>query len=392
VSLFYSRSENFQPKSGRIDPFGAPLPPPLGKTKDYGVRLSLLGGRLSAKINWYDTTVANDTLPEFGTFYWLSATEAWGYQFARQALADGGNGALTFAGGYTPVLGQTAAEAKADGIAIASAYLNPVNQPADSFYQLYGIDRSQWSGNISFTDPARLGVTVTGSTRSQGTEYEFTAQPLPNWNITFNFSQTQAQSHGLADSLAAWIEQRWAVFNTPVSGTSRPAVIGDLRMWWNDPSTQTVRQAFHDNVWIPYRLYRAKENSDVSELRPRRFNLVTDYTFRTGRLEGTKVGGACRWQDRVVLGYPVLPDATETSAQPFDLSHPYLGSNETAVDLWIGYERKLSPKIHWRCQLNVSNAFAKSGLIPISVQPDGSMAAGRIAEPRTWTVTNSISF
>jgi len=40
----------------------------------------------------------------------------------------------------------------------------------------------------------------------------------------------------------------------------------------------------------------------------------------------------------------------------------------------------------------VNNAFGKKDLIPINVQPDGRLAAGRIPPPTKWTVTNSISF
>jgi outer membrane receptor protein involved in Fe transport len=62
------------------------------------------------------------------------------------------------------------------------------------------------------------------------------------------------------------------------------------------------------------------------------------------------------------------------------------------VDLWIGYERRIAKHLTWRLQLNVSNLFAKKDLIPVSVEPDGSMAYGRIPAPRTWTLTNSFSF
>ena len=144
---------------------------------------------------------------------------------------------------------------------------------------------------------------------------------------------------------------------------------------------------------MPYSIYRATDNSSVSESRPWRFNLISDYTFSEGRFNGLKPGTAYRWQDREVVGCPVFPGAGSTPTAPvYGLAHPFLGTVETSIDLWIGYERKFAKKCTWRTQLNVNNVFAKRGLIPVIVQPDGSLAAGRIPAPTLWMLTNSIPF
>jgi len=41
---------------------------------------------------------------------------------------------------------------------------------------------------------------------------------------------------------------------------------------------------------------------------------------------------------------------------------------------------------------NVRNLFYCSEMIPVSAEPDGTTAAARIPEPRTWEVTNSLAF
>jgi hypothetical protein len=43
-------------------------------------------------------------------------------------------------------------------------------------------------------------------------------------------------------------------------------------------------------------------------------------------------------------------------------------------------------------QLNVRNLGVNRKLIPVAAQPDGSIAAYRIAEPMTWTLTNRFEF
>ena len=91
------------------------------------------------------------------------------------------------------------------------------------------------------------------------------------------------------------------------------------------------------------------------------------------------------------LGYPVIPGANGLAS--FDLSQPYYGPSEDALDLWLSYERKITSKIDWRIQLNVYNVGKKDGLIPISVQPDGhTWASVRIAPVQEWALTNTFSF
>jgi hypothetical protein len=62
------------------------------------------------------------------------------------------------------------------------------------------------------------------------------------------------------------------------------------------------------------------------------------------------------------------------------------------VDFWAGYQHKLVHNVVWRIQLNVRNVFATEKMSRVTVQPDGSPAAYRIAEPRTFALSNTFSF
>ncbi|KAF0094360.1 MAG: TonB-dependent receptor plug [Puniceicoccaceae bacterium 5H] len=131
----------------------------------------------------------------------------------------------------------------------------------------------------------------------------------------------------------------------------------------------------------------------MPELRPWRLNLVTNYTFKEGPLQGINIGGAYRWQDEVVLGYGIVNNGTEDDPDwQYDLSNKYYGDTEDDIDFWIGYERDLTDTLRWRIQLNVRNAFADNELIPVTVQPDGSPGGYRIKEGTSWFLTNTISF
>ena len=372
ISLFYNKSENFQPAAGRVDVLGNPLSAPSGETEDYGFVIRTLNNKLSFKVNWYETNVTNDKLDNFDGDYMLAAAEAWGYMFAKQAIEGWGN----FSNPYVPGPGQTQEEAIAEQELATSTYMANVNM---DFMNTYNINLDNWNSWMNWINPA--GLTITGDTASEGTEYEVIYQPLPNWNISFNASKTSAERVNMAGSIASWVEERWAFYQGPA---------GLVRMWNNDYSPgETIRGKFGREFMAPYNLYRRQEGSDVPELRPWRFSLVTNYAFNDGVLKGFNMGASYRWQDEIILGYPVI----EIDGEPnFDLDNPYHGDSEGNVDLWAGYERMLTDKIHWRIQVNVRNAFQENDLIPITVQPDGSSAAFRIQNEATWTVSNTFSF
>ena len=128
----------------------------------------------------------------------------------------------------------------------------------------------------------------------------------------------------------------------------------------------------------------------AGELRKWRYNVVSNYSFRTGTFKGAGVGGGYRWADKIIIGYPVVANGQLAS---FDLTKPYYGPKESFVDLWASYEHKATEKINWKIQLNVRNLGKKDGLIPISVQPDGqTWASVRVSPVQEWFVTNTFSF
>jgi hypothetical protein len=155
--------------------------------------------------------------------------------------------------------------------------------------------------------------------------------------------------------------------------------------------------SWNGNFLASYNALKQLEGNYSSELRPWRFNFVTSYDFTEGGLKGLTVGGGYRWQDRNVIGYPVILLPVEAGVRSqesivYDIDHPYYGPRLSSFDFWIAYQRKLSPKLTWRIQLNVRDAFAGKKLIPLSTQPDGTVAAWGIAPSQTWMITNTLMF
>ena len=449
VSLAYNKSSNFQVTDTRRDIYGNPIANPTGATKDYSVLISTKDGKYSFRAVKYETSVQNgstqldlsgfagmvnqgvkfrnvflyqmsgytwDTREQTNNtpgqrFFWTPAyVDAGG-----RPVADlNGNGGST-AG--TTLETQAQADAHRDAVIrawndiqktlTASGYFGAWNYGTGPTTLSALTDRATYAATLTLTGSpdgkpipsaqyqpvisslanysptAPQGLAVTADTQSKGYEFELTANPTPNWRITFNAAQTVAVRTNVGgpvlDALVAYMDTQMA------------GIAGDMRQFnGNYVANNEVRQNWA-NWRGQYTLLKLQEGSAASELRKWRYNVVTNYSFTHGKLKGAGVGGGYRWQDKVVIGYPVIP-GTGTLAN-FDLTKPYYGPTEGAIDLWASYERKLTKKINWKIQANVSNAGKHNRLIPISVEPDGmTWAAARVAPVQEWFVTNTFSF
>ena len=130
-----------------------------------------------------------------------------------------------------------------------------------------------------------------------------------------------------------------------------------------------------------------QRGQSAPEISPWRFNLITNYAFIEGPLKGVNVGGGYRWQDETIIGYGLKDDADE-----LDVNKPIYGESEGYLDLWVGYQRKLTDSVDWRIQINARNVGQDTSLTPVSANPDGTYATMRIVEGTTWSITNTFSF
>lgn len=157
-------------------------------------------------------------------------------------------------------------------------------------------------------------------------------------------------------------------------------------MWWG--GDRTFREYFQESVWAAYQFQAQTNGKLVAEMAPWTFNIVSNYTFKTGWMKDINIGGSYRWRDGTILGYQL-----NETRDNLDVEKPYWGPKRDWVDLWAGYERKLTEKVDWRVQINLSNVtHVDPRLSPISIQPDGQPGGYRIEEGMTWTLTNTLTF
>jgi outer membrane receptor protein involved in Fe transport len=430
VRFFYNKSENFQPKPGRRDILGGYLDNPTGDTKDYGIGIDFLDNRYSLKVNRYETRVLNDeysaNLDKWGTLHTEArlmriavATRDMDYRRFPSVIREGGDpsgqgrrsfgvtsASSAYGAGNLLVWEPTPEERELvdpqtswnSGGAYTQETIDrwyDIQRSAtDAFFEtrlpqsmveawgMVGYGEANYQNTIN--DAAYGAVTATGSTLSKGVEIEFTARPIDGLDIVINAAKTDAVRVDLAGSWAEYIEWR-----SNIAATS-PA--GRMRMWstdaWNETNgLDTLRGNYQSRVMPGYRLARALEGSSVAELRPWHFNAVVNYAFQSGPLEGYRMGGSYRWQDKKVIGF-ALNDAQDA----YDVNRKWYGPSESAVDFWLGKTFRVNDRVRWSVQLNVRNLLADDELIPLTVQPDGSPGQFRIPEPRRITLTNTITF
>lgn len=379
VSLYYNEGENTTPGGvSRVNVFGNSIPRQSGATVDKSILLATKDGKYSLRVTDYETSFKNDSFNLGSTVLIQQSLSIPAGMIARMQ----------------------AGEFNYDNVADPD-YLNNTLVPAwldfantlETDPRFAGL-ADHWLENGSLTnwilDDSINGITgtsvsfrgqLTVDTVSRGTEFEFTANPLPNWRIALNASRTKAtrdNAPGEAfDTLIGYMNDQ--IMNT---------VVGDFP--YNEDGTGSIRE----NRWREYRgVYipaLALNGKTAPEIREWRYNVITNYSFTEGRLDGLSVGGAMRYQDPQILEYSLMRDA-DGFVVP-DLSRPIESPSLTAFDLWVGYRKRLSDKLSWRVQVNLFNAFGENKAIPLNVDPDGTPAAVRVQEGRSWQISNTFEF
>ena len=393
INFYYNKSQNFQVSGTRNDVYGNPLPLPSGSTIDRGILIATKDGKYSLKVNKYESSVKDASSTAGLNTWFLGGFMSWGSNYADVFTHNlGVTGDMSTANDpsrswhytYDPIVVngqmQTAEQAEAfKQQAVAGWRALQAAVPA-AYYSAWNFTNINAVQNHTYNAPANL--TLTEDTVSKGYEFEFTANPTPNWRITANAAKVQAVRNNVG---GAAIIELVEIVNNAMLGAA-----GDLRIW-SGGAGNAIRNSWNGNFYSDYSRTRLSEGNASPELRKWRFNVISSYDFTEGLLKGVTAGVGYRWQDKIAIGY--RPEHTnQAGIITFDLANPYFGPSEDAVDFWVGYRRQLTDKIDWRIQLNVRDAFSGKGLIPLTTQPDGTVAAWRIAPSRTWQITNTFSF
>lgn len=390
LSGHFSKSENFQTLAGDVDMFGRFLAPPGGASKDWGLTLSTKDNRASLRLNFYRSDIKNSRTTS------LSAAAINGaYVLDFQTLQQWYEGLET---GWVTL----------DDIAF---FEQGIPQSAKD---LVGYTVSRGPSGEYFTTYANPTVRDTEDLAGKGMEIEGTFNITPNWRVHANVAQTRAKSSNIAPAFREYVDLRRPVWGDVRDGTTSrtsakprstvglPNINDTANPNYPDPNQfgDTTAISAYGRAYTHYDSIQRNEGRDSDRIREWRFNFVTNYQFREGRLRGFGVGGAYRWEDEAVVSYAnkqlIINEGTpfEQTVSVADFERPFVSEAESNVDLWVSHRRKIfSDRIDWHIQLNVRNVTADSdGLIPIAYTPTG-VPTNFITKPtRTWWLTSSFKF
>jgi catecholate siderophore receptor len=362
-SVHYSKSENFQPIAGQVNVFGREISPPAGQTEEVGFSVSMLDDRVHFRANWFETDIVNSR----------AGTGIGPGQFSQYLNVDFQTLQFWYEGLNAGFPGVTMANIAQLEQSIPESIRTLVD------YRTVTLPDGTLQPQYNYPLNAMADVT---NFKSKGQEYEVTANLTPNWRLTANVARIEAFRSATVPFLAEWVNQRLVTWAGPLGTIPRNPVGGG----------ESFLQSANRFAINPILNVRAQDGVASMNMRKWRFNLVSNYTFdRHSRLRGFGVGGAYRWQDRMVLDYPQV-QGDDGILRP-DLASPFMGPSDSAVDAWVSYRRKIyHNRVDWKIQLNVRNVFADNELIPVRLNNDGSYASFRASAPRSWFVTSSFEF
>jgi hypothetical protein len=366
LNLLYSKSNSFTPGSLAYTVNGVPLPDPKGKTRDYGLQLILLNGRLSIRAQQYETVDDGRADSTINTY--VARTLRMDYS---SSITDPNLG------------GQLTTQLQT---------INPTwtaDQVLAEVIRLSGIDPNFISGHYSKTHGDR------GTATSRGKEIEIAFNPTNYWTLRSTITQARAFNAQLSGELQDYIAARmptWTTIRNPVvANASNPA--DPLNFWWTTPINGTTPQSWYTgNVRAPVALAVATQGKQRAQTREWRFNVVTNYKLagitQNRWLKNLDIGGAVRWEDKACIGfYGAAPDA-DGIVRNYDPDRPIWDKARYYIDLSAGYNIRLfNNKVRCRVQLNVRDIFEGGRLQAVGVNPDGDPYAFRIIDPRQFILS-----
>jgi len=210
-------------------------------------------------------------------------------------------------------------------------------------------------------------------TDGKGWEYDFTANPTPNWRLAVNFAQTKQITTNIQPRNLAYVQANRGEWSRDPS-IPVPAGFGL-------PTNATVATAL-STIDALYAGFKQSEGQTRRQLRRDTGNFFTSYTIRRSDsgLNGLTLGGGVQYRGDAVVGY----DTTRNNA-------PLYGGANTTVNAMTAYNVRLKSKYRVRLQLNVDNVLNEDKLQVIDAD---QIRAYRYVfpNPRRWSVTSTLTF
>jgi outer membrane receptor for ferric coprogen and ferric-rhodotorulic acid len=345
LRVFANRSENFAATTPRQDNLYRPLPPQSGETKDYGIGLTLLDGRLDVRATAFKSSQ-------------LGATSATGVAGIRiVAFEEGLYRALSNAGR-------------------SAEYVT--------------IDEFGRETNAVYVRPNNAASTE--NLVSKGESLEISFRPNRHWDLIGGVDRLENVATNVGREVAEFLAVRAPFykkyFDEGLRADGTTTTASSMRLV--DQFANTIAGNYVNEI-----LKEGISNRGVSEYTAR---LVGRYKFLEGAFKGLTIGTNLRWESGKVLGY-AQKDTTfdfgglsNYPGRVSDTSKEHRGDAALSGGMFLSYGRRIfGGKVGWRVQLNAQNLFGEQGLRVFAANPDGS-PIWAMAPARVFELSNSFEF
>jgi outer membrane receptor protein involved in Fe transport len=353
LSVGYDQSQNFVPDAGSVDLLNNPVANPTGMTKDYSIMTSLLGGKLSAKIDWY-TTQANgapDASVNFPLVQWTIPYE---------------------------ILGSSGTNA------------NPQGGIADLAAQAGVKNFQTFLGNVTTGEPG-LANAYSADTVAKGMELELTYNVMHNWRVYATLTRESAVQTNIATPLTTLINKEVAYWQQIGIWTGPYRTTKD---WGGTSQPEDAEMIYNNDILGAEVAYESASGAPSQQLHHWKASMVTNYTVDQGPLKNLGVGLGLRWLDKTIIGDPAILGNVGGAmlVTGLDLQHPYTTPAETSVETWLSYSMKVADKYHLMFRLEVDNLGNKAGYQPVYADGAGTHEVFAIVPPPTFNFTTELKF
>jgi len=410
----YYEAESFVPAGISNNILNQPLASPFGSTQEYGFTIELFERRLAIRYNEFETSSANNRTNLGGglgqiagriSFYLDRITSADndtatalypdGFNGFGVAPDEGSDAALT--PDTVPDNRQRKSGTGADLMGLTSfdeyydAIIDAVLPELQSIFN-HRILRDENGQAFEVSDPIR-GLNSTRDFVATGKEIDIVGRLTDNLSLSLNFAEqvtvTSNTAPVAADIAFLQAERLQRAVPTSPGGWA----LWDLRGSPFQVESDQIGQRFENQTLRPIRLALGLDGTQNPEQRKYRFNATLRYDFKEGMFKGFQAGVTVRYQDEVAVGYPNMLGEDGVTVLP-DTLNPFFGPDSLDGDLFVRYRKKLTDKIDWTVQFNARNLYRSDGAkdIPVSINPDGSVAIIRVPVEQQYFLSNTFSF
>ena len=347
ASIFGNYAETWLPPAGELRITGERFLPSISEGWDAGVRLSLLGDRISFTTSKYASKQDN---------------------IGRGTGTNGG---------------------------LANALGNLFNSIANTNVM----------GDLSPAGTNQRGMLNvpgnyydTASRKSKGYEFELTANVTSQWRISANYAIQDANEVDAYADTRAYIAANDPLFrqilgDAGVDVVNGQAVLRAGTSTQNSPDSGGVISSYNQMHEIARNLTAAEQ--PVARGVKGTGNIFTDYTFREGAFKNFRLGLGVNYRGKEVIGYrggdTIRTGPTTVIDDPaVDATNPVY---RKAYSLWtgvLGYSFRPTPKVNVKLDLRVSNLFNEDMLLYYTTtqRPPG----GDITNPQRVATPSQFSF